>query len=115
MCNKIDVSLTSVCAEVPLVSCCCAYFNEYFFLLTFIYTNTVQTRKAPLKKTKRREATIAATILPSIVWSSGDGIGLHDSEAVEFIPNDVSAGSVEKANTTCTLHTYTHKPLHLYT
>lgn len=92
--------------EVPLVSCCCVHCIEHLFLLTFLHTITVLTRKAPLRKTKTREATIAARILPENVvdmWSSGDGmgdVGPHDSEADGFIPSDnVSTGSAINIST----------------
>ena len=71
------------------------------FLLLFLHTITVQTRKVPPRKTKSSEATTAATILPSSVlevWCLGDGMGVmtpNESEGDDSTANgDVSTGSV---------------------
>ena len=102
-CDGTDASLMAICTEVPLVSCCCVYCNEYLFLFFFLHTITVQTRKAPLRKTKSREETIAATILPSNV----DVVTPHEADDSTF-NDDVFTGSVAKSQHSTNTHTYTH-------
>ena len=73
------------------------------FFSFFLHTITVQTRKAPLRKTKSREETIAATILPSNV----DVVTPHEADDSTF-NDDVFTVSVAKSQHSTNTHTYTH-------
>ena len=107
-CDETDASLMPVCAKGPLVSCCCVYCNEYLFLLFFLYTIIMQKRKTPPRKTRIREETIAATILPSNV----DVVTPHDSEADDStFKDDVFTGSVAKSQHSTNMHTHTYNIL----